>query len=147
MLRGSGAPPVTVLQAAGERLPFADRAFDFVSMGFALRHLADLEVVFGEFRRVLAPGGRICVLEITRPEGRVPLSLLKIYMKGVVPLLSRLVARQSETPRLWRYYWDTIEACAPPAQVMATLVRCGFVDVERHVELGIFSEYRGRCPA
>jgi demethylmenaquinone methyltransferase/2-methoxy-6-polyprenyl-1,4-benzoquinol methylase len=45
---------------------------------------------------------------------------------------------------LWRYYWDTIEACVPPAQVMQTLRNAGLADVERHVELGIFSEYRAR---
>jgi demethylmenaquinone methyltransferase / 2-methoxy-6-polyprenyl-1,4-benzoquinol methylase len=43
---------------------------------------------------------------------------------------------------MWRYYWDTIEACVRPEQVMATLSATGFAHVERHLELGIFSEYR-----
>jgi demethylmenaquinone methyltransferase/2-methoxy-6-polyprenyl-1,4-benzoquinol methylase len=45
-----------------------------------------------------------------------------------------------------RYYWDTIEACAPPAQVMATLEHAGFERIERRVEAGIFSEYRAVKP-
>jgi demethylmenaquinone methyltransferase / 2-methoxy-6-polyprenyl-1,4-benzoquinol methylase len=61
----------------------------------------------------------------------------------VVPLLARLVARGKNTPLIWRYYWDSIEACAPPASVVATLEAAGFTDVSRHCELGIFSEYRG----
>jgi demethylmenaquinone methyltransferase/2-methoxy-6-polyprenyl-1,4-benzoquinol methylase len=45
-----------------------------------------------------------------------------------------------------RYYWDTIEACASPARVLATLAHAGFVDAARHVELGVFSEYRAVKP-
>jgi demethylmenaquinone methyltransferase/2-methoxy-6-polyprenyl-1,4-benzoquinol methylase len=46
-----------------------------------------------------------------------------------------------------RYYWDTIEACVPPEQVAGALAHAGFSDVVRHVELGLFSEYRARKPA
>jgi demethylmenaquinone methyltransferase/2-methoxy-6-polyprenyl-1,4-benzoquinol methylase len=63
-------------------------------------------------------------------------------MRGAVPWLSRLVARTPETPRLYRYYWDTIEACAPPASVIATILAAGFSGADRFVQLGIFSEYR-----
>jgi demethylmenaquinone methyltransferase/2-methoxy-6-polyprenyl-1,4-benzoquinol methylase len=45
-----------------------------------------------------------------------------------------------------RYYWDTIEACVPPARILATMREAGFVEVHRHVDLGIFSEYCGRRP-
>jgi demethylmenaquinone methyltransferase/2-methoxy-6-polyprenyl-1,4-benzoquinol methylase len=45
-------------------------------------------------------------------------------------------------PKLMRYYWDTIEACASPASIIAAITAAGFVDVHRHIELGIFSEYR-----
>lgn len=131
-------------QGAAERLPFRDGSFDFLSLGFALRHMADLATTFAEIHRVLAPGGRICLLEITLPAGRLRHALLKLYMRGVVPLLARAVARKRQTASLFRYYWDTTEACAPPAQVMATLAAAGFTDVRRHVVHGIFSEYQGR---
>ena len=62
-------------------------------------------------------------------------------MRGVIPLLTRLVSSQKKTTTMWRYYWDTIEACARPEQVMATLRAAGLTQVERHLELGIFSEY------
>jgi demethylmenaquinone methyltransferase/2-methoxy-6-polyprenyl-1,4-benzoquinol methylase len=52
------------------------------------------------------------------------------------------VARHADTPRLYRYYWDTIEACVPPARVAQTLEATGFAGVERLVTLGIFSEFR-----
>lgn len=125
-----------------EDLPLPDGSVDFLVMGYALRHIADFSAAAAEFRRVLRPGGRLLVLEITRPEGRLGRTLLKAYMRGVVPLLARAVSRARDTPLLWRYYWDTIEACVPPAQVMQTLTGHGLHCVERHTELGIFSEYR-----
>jgi demethylmenaquinone methyltransferase / 2-methoxy-6-polyprenyl-1,4-benzoquinol methylase len=64
-------------------------------------------------------------------------------MRGVIPLLTRFVAGQRKTTTMWRYYWDTIEACAPPERVVATLTAAGFTGVQRHLELGIFSEYTG----
>ena len=46
-----------------------------------------------------------------------------------------------DTPTLYRYNWDTIEACVSPAQVMATLAASGFRGVNRQLQMGIFSEY------
>jgi demethylmenaquinone methyltransferase / 2-methoxy-6-polyprenyl-1,4-benzoquinol methylase len=46
-----------------------------------------------------------------------------------------------------RYYWDTIDSCVTPEVVMGAVGQAGFVGVSRHVELGIFSEYRARKPA
>ncbi len=134
---------VPTLLALAEAIPCRDGQFHFIAMGYALRHLADLDVVFAEFHRVLAPGGRVCVLEITKPASRVGTALLKAYMRIFVPLAARLVARRRDTPLLWRYFWDTIEACVPPQAVLAALGRAGFADVSRYVELGIFSEYTG----
>jgi demethylmenaquinone methyltransferase/2-methoxy-6-polyprenyl-1,4-benzoquinol methylase len=142
MMAAAAADGIALVRGRAEALPFADHAFDFLALGYALRHLSDLQAVFREFRRVLRPAGRLLLLEITRPEGGVARGLLKLYMRGVVPVLSRAVARHADTPRLYRYYWDTIEACAPPARVMQTLVAAGFAGVERAVRVGIFSEFR-----
>ena len=106
-----------------------------------------MHAAFAEFYRVLRPGGRVLVLEITKPAGRVGTALLKTYMRMVVPVVARVVARQRETAELWRYYWDTIEACIPPESVLEALRDAGFVDARRHVELGVFSEYTAVKPA
>lgn len=132
---------LTLVRGRAEALPFASGTFDFLTLGFALRHLSDLDPVFAEFHRVLKPGGRLLLLEITRPQGRLALLMLKAYMRGVVPLLAGLVGRNRATPALYRYYWDTIEACVPPAQVMASIAAAGFAGVRRGLTLGIFSEY------
>lgn len=140
----SSSLPIRLLRGRAEALPFAAASFDFLSLGFALRHVGDMEGVFREFRRVLKPGGRFLALEITRPEGRTASALMKFYMRGMVPLMSRLVSRHRNTPLLYQYFWDTIEACAPPERVLSTLASAGFKRAERHVELGIFSEYLGQ---
>jgi demethylmenaquinone methyltransferase/2-methoxy-6-polyprenyl-1,4-benzoquinol methylase len=70
-------------------------------------------------------------------------------MKGVVPLLARIVGSAKSTGLLWRYYWDTIEACVPPDQVIATLEAAGFTGVRRHIEtnvLSILAEYQASKP-
>ena len=147
MVRNARVPAgVQLLAGSAECIPAADGAADFLSMGYALRHISDLSLAFREFHRVLRPGGRLCLLELTRPEGAGSRALLRLYMRGLIPLAARLVAHHADTPELMRYYWDTIEACAAPTLILAAIRAAGFVEVRRYVELGIFSEYCARKP-
>lgn len=128
-----------LVQGKAEALPFADASFDLVTMGYALRHVADLETVFAEYRRVLRPGGRVLVLEITPPSSRFAYRVLELWLGRVVPALSRLGGQK---PReLMAYYWETIDRCVPPASIVEALGRAGLERPERRVELGIFSAY------
>ncbi|KAB2919196.1 MAG: methyltransferase domain-containing protein [Dechloromonas sp.] len=150
MLANARVPEgVTLLEGRAESIPLPDASVDFLSMGYALRHISDLSAAFREFHRVLKPGGRLCLLEITAPEGRVGRGLLRAYMRGVVPVLARLSGSSEDTALLWRYYWDSIDACAPPARVIETLSAVGFQQARRHVDqpvLSIFSEYQAQKP-
>lgn len=127
----------------GEALPFPDNSFDMLTMGFALRHVADLRQALTEYRRILKPGGKILLLEISRPASRWATMLLKAYMKGVVPLVTRIFRRSADAQELMRYYWDTIEHCVPPATIVDTLKEVGLADAKRDVTMGVFSEYSG----
>lgn len=133
--------PVTLLEGKGEALPCADAAYDFVCMGYALRHVEDLGKLFGEFRRVLRPGGKVLILEITRPTNRVALGLIRFYMQQLVPRIGWLRRRNKSTVKLMQYYWATIAECVPPATILAALDAGGFKDVKRTIRNGVLSEY------
>ena len=144
MLAQAESLDIPLIRALGERLPCRDASFDFVSMGFALRHVANLEALFSEMRRVLEPGGKACILEITYPRSPLVAVPLRVFMTRVVPGVARLWRRSDHAKQLMQFYWDTIEVCVPPETVMAALERAGFVRTRRVVSLGMFSDYTGR---
>jgi demethylmenaquinone methyltransferase/2-methoxy-6-polyprenyl-1,4-benzoquinol methylase len=131
------------IQATAERLPIRAEAFDMLSVGYALRHFADLQAVFSEFHRVLRPGARLLILEITPPRSRLGLAVLRFHLNRIVPLFARFRSGSRDAQKLMHYFWDTIEACVPPEAILGALRDAGFSDVSRHVELGVFSEYTG----
>ena len=147
LLRARGTAGISLVQGSGERLPCRSGEFDFLSMGYALRHLSDLHLAFGEFLRVLKPGGRVCLLEVSRPEGRFAAGLLKLHIKTLVPRAARLFRRGVTPEPLMHFYWDTIEACAPPSTILSALAEVGFERIQRFTQWGVFSEYVGRKPA
>ncbi len=133
---------IALVRGVAEQLPFAARSFDFLTMGYALRHVDDLATTFQEFRRVLRPGGRLLILELTRPAGsHLRYSLMRLYLKHVVPRLAQIGPGGSEARKLMEYYWDTINACVPPAIIIDALRAAGFQDVDHRLDAGVFSEY------
>jgi demethylmenaquinone methyltransferase/2-methoxy-6-polyprenyl-1,4-benzoquinol methylase len=71
-------------------LPFDGGAFDAATVGFGVRNVADLELALRELRRVLKPGGRLAVLEITQPRG-VLRPFFRLWFDGIVPLLGKVL--------------------------------------------------------
>lgn len=134
-----------VVRGVGEALPFADNSFDFLSMGYALRHVPDLGRAFREFRRVLKSAGVALILEITAPASRSAYALLKVYLKYMVPAAVHLSQRGGETSALMSYYWATIDQCVPPTTIVESLRGAGFASVERRVEVGILSAFTARA--
>lgn len=140
MLTEARSLDIPLVRGLGEKLPCATASFDFVSMGFALRHVADLDALFSEMRRVLKPGGVACILEITRPRRALASESLRLFMTGVVPAVAWLT-RRGKAGSLMHFYWDTIDACVRPEVVLDALRRSGFPAPRRDVILGMFSEY------
>jgi demethylmenaquinone methyltransferase / 2-methoxy-6-polyprenyl-1,4-benzoquinol methylase len=137
---------IHLFQGRGESLPFGDESFDFICMGYALRHVEDLGALFREFRRVLKPGGRVLILEITRPDSRVGLNLARIYLEKLLATFVQLITGNRSAGQLLRYYWATIEQCVPPETIMTALGANGLVDVQRRTSHAILTDYLALKP-
>lgn len=127
-----------------DSLPFADGSFDFISLGYAVRHVADLDSSFAELARVLAKGGSMLLLELTPPSRQPGRALAKLYLNQVVPALSLLLTGSRDARELMLYHWDTVEACVPPEAILAAMRRAGFVEVRTEVQFGLLRAYIGR---
>lgn len=136
-----------LVQGRVEDLPFRAARFHFLTIGYALRHAADLDIAFGECRRVLKPGGRLLILEISRASSATRRGLIRLYFTVVLPWVMRLITRNRHAHMLTSYYWDTIAACVPPETILESLRRNGFADVRRDVLGGFLSEYTASKPA
>ena len=132
-----------LVQGFGEALPFRQATFDFIVMGYALRHVEDLAALFAEFDRVLRKPGQVLILEITRPSSRLGIALMRFYLQKLLPILARSTTRSQESAQLMKYYWATIAECVPPASILSALSKAGFRAVERKTRAGILSEYLG----
>jgi demethylmenaquinone methyltransferase/2-methoxy-6-polyprenyl-1,4-benzoquinol methylase len=135
---------ISLIQGTAEQLPFADNSFDFLTMGYALRHVANLVSTFHEFHRVLRPGGTVLVLEIAQPTKRLNRAFLSAYLGGLVPLLSRWAVGRSVGHTLIRYYWETIASCVPPEAIMAAMRDGGFDDTRCATNFDICRSYSAR---
>ncbi len=137
---------VRPIAGTAEALPFNGDEFDFVCMSFAVRHVSDLSSAFHEYKRVLKPGGRLLIIDLTVPDGRLRRAALRIYMKNIVPLAARISSVGRDSAQLYAYFWDTVENCVPPETVQSVLSDTGFDAINRNVALGMFSEYSAIKP-
>ena len=133
--------PATFVQGRAEALPFPDNSFDFLTMGYALRHVLDLETTFAEYNRVLRPGGVALILEVTKPAGKVGNYFFGLYFGKIYPALTQLFTRSRDAREMMKYYWEKMDACVPPESVLAAMKTAGFTEVKRKHMGGLFSEY------
>jgi demethylmenaquinone methyltransferase/2-methoxy-6-polyprenyl-1,4-benzoquinol methylase len=116
--------PLEWVQGDMLALPFADATFDAATVGFGVRNVADLELALRELRRVLEPGGRVAILEITQPRG--PLKpFFSLWFDRVVPLLGKVLPGGSA----YTYLPASVKRF-PSAEGLVELMReAGFGDV------------------
>ncbi len=137
---------IPVIQGVAERLPLPDATFDFLSMGYALRHVGDLRTTFDEYARVLKPGGKLLILEFAQPKSRVGYAVGRFYLNRVVPWLSQIGSGKKQARVLMEYCWQTVDNFVPGKDILEALAASGFVDATRRTWFGVFSEYVARKP-
>jgi demethylmenaquinone methyltransferase/2-methoxy-6-polyprenyl-1,4-benzoquinol methylase len=132
---------VTFVIANAERLPFPDRSFDCVTIGFGLRNVTDKAAALVSMRRVLRPGGRLLLLEFSKPRLAGLRPLYDAYSFRLLPALGRLVARDEAS---YRYLAESIRM-HPDQQALAAMMReAGFEDCRWHnLAGGIVALHRG----
>lgn len=134
---------VRTVVASADAIPFDAEQFDFVTMGYALRHVASLEGTFREYHRVLKKGGRVLILEVTKPRSKFGDWWFQLWFRRIYPWLTRVFTGSRDAEKMMFYYWETMNAVVPPESIIAAMRSAGFIKVRRRVWGRIFSEYTG----
>ena len=129
------------VQGTADSIPLPDATFDFLSMGFALRHVENLKSAFAEFQRVLKPSGRLLIMEITKPKGRFAARLMRLYFRDIMPRFAHLLTGSRKAAYLMEYYWETMDQMVDPECVLEALASAGLEEPRRHAIGSVFSEY------
>ena len=125
-------------------LPFRDRSFEGVTIAFGLRNLTDVEAGFAELLRVLKPGGRVVVLEFSKPTTPVLRSLFRIYFTKLLPLFGGWI---SGSKSAYEYLPDSVKRF-PDQETLAAMMRtAGFAQVSyQNLTGGIAALHIGTRP-
>ena len=137
----------SLVQGRAETLPFQDASFDFVSMGYALRHVSDLRAAFREYLRVLKPGVVVLALEMSKPRSPALLYLQRLYVKSILGTTLAVATGNRQLYTLMAYFWDTIEQCVPPATILEAFKEVGFAHSSvKELFAGLLRDYRAVKP-
>ncbi|HEV7134405.1 MAG TPA: bifunctional demethylmenaquinone methyltransferase/2-methoxy-6-polyprenyl-1,4-benzoquinol methylase UbiE [Gaiellaceae bacterium] len=117
-------PAIEWLQGDVLALPFEAASFDAATVGFGIRNVDDLDAGLAELRRVLRPGGRLAILEITTPRGALA-PFYRVWFDRVVPLLGRVLPGGDA----YTYLPASVRRFPPPEELARLLAEHGFGDV------------------
>jgi len=126
-------------------LPFADASFDVLSIAFGIRNVSDPPRALREFRRVLAPGGRLVILEFGQPRQAVLRWLNNVYTHRVMPLTASIIAR--DRSGAYRYLPKSVQSFLDPAALAKAVSDAGFSEVQQHpLTFGVCVATTARVP-
>lgn len=137
---------ILFVQADALALPFPDHHFDLVTIAFGFRNFADHERALAELHRVIAPGGRLCILEFPPPPKGGLGILYRLYFTRILPLIGGAV---SGNPEAYRYLPESVERFPDPSTLATMMGLAGFETHYRLLTGGIAALHIGDkrpCP-
>lgn len=136
---------VTLQVADGLHLPMPDNTFDCVTIAYGIRNFASMLDGYREMLRVLRPGGRVVVLELSTPTNPFALGLYHVYTRTLIPIVGRLL---SHDRRAYSYLPESIRAVAQGNEMASLMVEAGFTDtMYRRLTFGACTIYTAIKPA
>ena len=145
-LAGAGlASRIRLVQGDATKLPFAGDTFDVVSIGFGIRNIPDRLQALREMTRVTAPGGRVLVLEMAVPPGRIFRAVHIFYLEQVLPRLAKVF---TANPQAYSYLADSIKNFPSPDQFCALMAQAGLCEIKKYpLTFGITYLFLGVKPS
>lgn len=135
------AAKVTFRQGDALDIDAPDESYDAVTVAYGVRNFQNLEAGLREMRRVLRPGGRLCVIELSEPTGALTRSLYRLYTRGLIPAVGRMVSGDS---RAYTYLPESIAACPQRDGMTKLMRRAGFAEATfRPLTFGVVTIYIG----
>ena len=135
--------PIVLAEADAARMPLPDRCLDVIGVAYGFRNLANYRRGADEFRRLLAPGGCLAILEFSRPRSRIWGAVFNAYFKHLLPRLGNAISRSGGA---YSYLHDSVRRFPSPEEVRALLLEAGFSDVRFHVlTAGVSVLYLAYC--
>jgi demethylmenaquinone methyltransferase/2-methoxy-6-polyprenyl-1,4-benzoquinol methylase len=143
LARAKAGPRVRFESGNALALEYPDGAFDAATVGFGARNFSDLERGLSEMARVVRPGGRVVVLEITTPQ-RPPLStFFQLWFDHAIPVLGRIVDSQA-----YSYLPSSVKRFPGPEELAEVMWRCGLREIRYVLTAGgIIALHVGVVPA
>ncbi|MEQ9726470.1 bifunctional demethylmenaquinone methyltransferase/2-methoxy-6-polyprenyl-1,4-benzoquinol methylase UbiE [Pseudomonas sp. WHRI 8822A] len=135
---------ISFVQADAEKLPFPDNHFDCVTIAFGLRNVTHKEAAIASMLRVLKPGGRLLVLEFSKPKSSLLSKIYDTYSFNLMPLVGKLVTNDADS---YRYLAESIRMHPDQDTLKAMMLDAGFDRVTYHnMTGGIVALHRGIKP-
>jgi len=132
---------IRYVQANAEALPFPDNYFDLITIGFGLRNVTHKDQALASMYRALKPGGRLLVLEFSKPTNIVMSKLYDFYSFKVLPKMGQLVAKDSDS---YQYLAESIRMHPDQETLKGMMETVGFEQVTYHnLTQGVVALHRG----
>ena len=130
--------------ANAEALPFESNSFDLITMAFGLRNVTHQDKALAEMARVLKPGGRVLVLEFSRPKNALVSRFYDWYSFTFLPKMGAVIAKDADS---YQYLAESIRMHPPQEELKAMFAAAGLVDCEyQNLSNGIVAIHKGVKP-